>query len=219
MGAVVCWCDPTAVAVEQQWGLPAGAVDRLTMGIDEQFYRPLPPPPEPGTVASIGDDPRRDHAQLVRVMERVTGRGIPARLELATTQPDIDVPAHLGIVHRRRMEGSIRDLYRRSSVVAIALRPSIGIFGITVALEAMACARPVVMTANPGLEEYLTDGVTGMLVPPGDDAAFAEAVSSLLADPDAAAAMGRAGRQAVEDRFTTGHVAAGLARVLHHRIR
>jgi len=218
MDGIFCFCDPTGRAVEQQWGLPAGTIDRITMGVDEKFYRPLPPPPQTGLVASIGDDRRRDHAQLIRVVERVARRGIPARLELATTQPHIDVPEHVGIIHRRRMEGSTLDLYGRSSVVAIALTPSTGVFGITVALEAMACARPVVMTANPGLDEYINHGVTGLLVPAGDEAAFDDALASLLNDPDGAAEMGLAGRQAVEDRFTTRHVAAGLARVVRSRI-
>lgn len=214
MAAIFCACEPTARAVERQWGLPGGTVTRYTMGIDEQFYRPRPLPQTPGVVASIGDDKRRDHAQLIRVVERVGASGVPARLELATTQRDVQVPEHVGVVHRRRMEGSILDLYRRSSVVAIALKPSVGVFGITVALEAMACGRPVVITANPGLDEYITDGVDGILVPPGDEAAFHDAIASLLTDPDAAAEMGRAARQAVEKRFTTGHVASDLAALL-----
>lgn len=157
-----------------------GSVNRVTMGVDEQFYRPLPLPQTPGMVASIGDEKRRDHAQLIRVLERVGASGIPARLELATTQRGVQMPHHVGVVHRRRMEGSILDLYERSSVVAVALKPTIGVFGVTVALEAMACARPVVITANPGLDEYITDGVNGILVPPNDETAFHDAIASLL---------------------------------------
>ncbi|MDN5750216.1 MAG: glycosyltransferase family 4 protein [Pseudonocardia sp.] len=214
MGAVFSCCEPTRAAVEQEWRLPTGRVHRFTMGVDEQFYRPLPAPERPGVVVSVGDDRRRDHAQLVRVMEQVGQSGVDARLELATTQRHVEVPEHVGVVHRRRMEGTILDLYGRSSVVAIALKRCTGVFGITVALEAMACARPVVITANAGLEEYIEDGVTGLLVPPGDDRAFRDAVASLLTDPEAAAEMGRAGRRAVEERFTTGHTAADLAVIL-----
>lgn len=214
MGAVFCCCEPTRGLVEQQWRLPQGRVHRITMGVDERFYRPLPPPVVPGVVVSVGDDRRRDHAQLIRVVEQVARSGVPAQLELATTQKQVEVPGHLGVVHRRRMEGDILDLYGRGSVVAIALRPGAGVFGITVALEAMACARPVVMTGNPGLEEYIDDGVTGVLVPPGDEVAFRDAIASLLSDPAAAAEMGRAARRVVEERFTTGHTAAALAGIL-----
>ena len=214
MGAAFCCCEPTREAVERQWRLPGGRVHRVTMGVDEQFYRPLPAPERPGVVVSVGDDRRRDHAQLVRVVEQVAAGGVDVRLELATTQPHVEVPEHLGVVHRRRMEGAILDLYARSSVVAIALKRCTGVFGITVALEAMACARPVVITANAGLEEYIEHGVSGLLVPPGDDAAFRDAIASLIRDPEAAARMGRAGRRAVEQRFTTGHTAGDLAVLL-----
>jgi len=62
-------------------------------------------------------------------------------------------------------------------------------------LEAMACARPVVATRLPGMEELVQDGRTGLLVPPGDADALAAALIRILADPGEAAAMGRRGRQ------------------------
>jgi alpha-maltose-1-phosphate synthase len=89
-------------------------------------------------------------------------------------------------------------------------------------LEAMACAAPVVATATGGIPEVVTDGVTGLLVPfepgdpltrePADPAAFAEAIAerlnALLADPDRAGAMGRAGRRRAVERFSWRSVAA-----------
>lgn len=66
-----------------------------------------------------------------------------------------------------------------------------------IALEAMACGRPVVATAIPGLSEVLTPSPAapvppGALVPPGDVAALAEAVADRLRDPAAAEAEGQA---------------------------
>lgn len=213
MGALFHFCHPMGRAVEAAWGLSEGTVRRVTMGVDADFYTAQPPAEQPGTVVSIGDDRNRDHTLLVRAVERVHRGGVPVRLELATLQ-DVALPEHLGVVHRRRMEGAIRPLYQRSSVVAIAARPTTAGSGLTVLMEAMASARPVVLTANPGFEEYVEHGVTGLLVPPGDDEAFADAIASLLRDPEAAAAMGRAGRRVVESRLTTGHVAADVAELL-----
>ena len=81
-------------------------------------------------------------------------------------------------------------------------------------LEAMACEAAVVATATGGIVEVVQDGVTGLLVPfeqapgaiePRDPAAFsaaiAERVNALLADPDRAAAMGRAGRARAVEAF------------------
>jgi starch synthase len=89
-------------------------------------------------------------------------------------------------------------------------------------LEAMACEAAVVATATGGIVEVVVDGETGFLVPiePGDDgtgapreperfaADFAERVNTLLADPDRAAEMGRAGRRRAVESFAWPAIAA-----------
>jgi starch synthase len=88
-------------------------------------------------------------------------------------------------------------------------------------LEAMACEAAVVATATGGIVEVVQDGVTGLLVPftpapgaiePRDPAAFshafAERVNALLADPERAAAMGRAGRARALEAFDWSAIAA-----------
>jgi len=71
-----------------------------------------------------------------------------------------------------------------------------------VVLEAMATARPVVATRQGGPLEMVVDGETGYLVPPDDPQPMAEAILSLLRSPEQARAMGRAGRDRCEQRFT-----------------
>jgi glycosyltransferase involved in cell wall biosynthesis len=68
-------------------------------------------------------------------------------------------------------------------------------------LEAMACGLPVLATDVGGTAEAVRDGVTGALVPPGDDAALAAALRRLTADPDALRAMGEAGRARAAREF------------------
>jgi glycosyltransferase involved in cell wall biosynthesis len=65
------------------------------------------------------------------------------------------------------------------------------------AAEAMACAKPVVGTSGTALPELVEDGRTGLLVPPGDDRALAEALLKLLNDDELERQMGEAGSEKV----------------------
>jgi len=63
-------------------------------------------------------------------------------------------------------------------------------------LESMAAGLPVIATRVGGVPEIVEDGVTGLLVPPGDTEALARAIALLTTDPSLRASMGQAGREA-----------------------
>jgi colanic acid/amylovoran biosynthesis glycosyltransferase len=71
----------------------------------------------------------------------------------------------------------------------------------TVIMEAMACAKPVVSTTLAGIPESVADGVTGLLVPPGDWEALANALDKLVRDPGLRARFGEAGRARMASEF------------------
>jgi len=85
----------------------------------------------------------------------------------------------------------------------------------TVVLEASAAGKPVVATRATGARDAVVDGVTGLLVPVGDAPALAEALARLLADPELARTMGRAGQQRVAREFSREQVCARLAGFYH----
>ena len=73
-------------------------------------------------------------------------------------------------------------------------------------LEGMACGAPAICTDVASMPEIVEHERTGFIVPPNDPAALGARLAWLRAHPDRAAAMGRAGRQRVLDRFTWGDV-------------
>lgn len=102
-----------------------------------------------------------------------------------------------------------RELAEASVVAVPSLWPEP--FGI-VGIEAFAAGRPVVATATGGIPEWLDDGVSGLLVPPGDVHGLAEALERLLADPERQREMGEAGRATVAERFSVEHHLDALER-------
>ena len=77
-----------------------------------------------------------------------------------------------------------------------------------VVLEAMAEGRAVVGSSAGGIPEMVVDGVTGLLVPPGDVGALTSAVARILSTPSVAAAYGRAGRHRAEELFSRDQASA-----------
>jgi glycosyltransferase involved in cell wall biosynthesis len=80
-----------------------------------------------------------------------------------------------------------------------------------VIVEGMAAGKPVVATNGGGVPEIVVDGVTGVLVPMGDAGALAEAICTLLDDPEKSRLMGQAGLQRVYQSFTIGATASRIA--------
>jgi glycosyltransferase involved in cell wall biosynthesis len=116
--------------------------------------------------------------------------------------------AELNSLARDAGEGGVRLLgvrprdelvqwYQRASIF---VAPSLWDNSPNTVYEAMSCGTPVIATRVGGIPELVDDGVTGLLVPPRDAHALADALIDLLRDPARRAAMGKRGREkAVEE--------------------
>jgi D-inositol-3-phosphate glycosyltransferase len=110
-------------------------------------------------------------------------------VEVAHLQRLVD---ELGLTEHVRLMGAVPqdalpDYYAAAQCVVVPSHYES--FGL-VALEAMACGTPVVASRVGGLSLTVKDGETGFLVPPRDDAAFAQRISRLLRSPELVARMG-----------------------------
>jgi glycosyltransferase involved in cell wall biosynthesis len=170
---------------------------------DAQWLREagLDLPPAAPLIASAGLE-FRDYPTLIDAVAQLP----PAtRVVIAAASPwskrkntasGVDLPPNVTWVSLKPYQ--LRALYRRAQIVAIPLYDVDFQAGSLVAYEALACGRPVVISRTRGQNDIVRAAETGLYVPPGDSAAMATALNSLLADPARRAQMGAAARADVE---------------------
>jgi N-acetyl-alpha-D-glucosaminyl L-malate synthase BshA len=129
---------------------------------------------------------------VVRIFARVR-RAMPATLVMVGDGPDRHDAEHeareLGVGSDVRFLGRLDTVAPLLAAADLFLLPSqTESFGLA-ALEAMACGTPVLASRTGGLPEVLTDGVEGILEPPGSVEAMARRAVALLKDPGAHARM------------------------------
>jgi glycosyltransferase involved in cell wall biosynthesis len=155
-----------------------------------------------GVVATLQD--KKGHRVLLDAVARTSGLE-HVRLMLVGDGPlRLSLERHasdLGIRDRVTFCGTRRDLGNVLSAMDVFALPSLW-EGLPLALIlAMGAGLPVVATRLAGIPEVVTDGHTGLLVPPGDEAAIGTAIARLCASSDERRRFGAAARVAVSGRF------------------
>jgi glycosyltransferase involved in cell wall biosynthesis len=190
-------------------GLPAGKVEVVRYGLDAlpEPWGPSPEVPVPADarvllcVARLAEQKGVDVA--VRALARVREREPRAVLVVLGEGAERPRLAGEGVYLPGRV-GDVAAWYRRAELLVHPARWE-G-FGLAL-LEAMLAGKPAVATRVSSAPEIVVDGATGLLVPPDDPEALAGAVSSLLADPARAAAMGAAGLARARSEFSVARMA------------
>jgi glycosyltransferase involved in cell wall biosynthesis len=192
-------------------------------GVDPDHFGELPPPQAQGVTAAVvarmlwskGIDTTVEAQSLLRA------RGIDLDITLAGPV-EHDIPnalpqsmllqwsARPGI----RWIGPQRDVREVWRVADIAVLASRGGEGLPRALlEAAACGRPIVTTDVPGCRDFVRPGIEGFVVPPADPRALADALATLVLDPDLRRRLGRNARARVLAGFTEDQISVVVARL------
>lgn len=216
---------PVAEAGRNRDELLAACVPPLSMGRDEMLVVAV------GTVA-----PFKGVHHLVEAMALLAQRGVGGvRLVVVGDVPDPAYGRHLDSQVARHGLTSVRfpgwdhdaiDWIRAADLVCL---PTVDVESMTIegvsreyyntegfsrtVLEAMSAGRAVVGCTVVGIPEQVVHGETGLLVPPSNPHALAEALGQLAAGPGLRSRMGEAGRKRVSERFTLAAMVANTQAV------
>lgn len=214
--------NPEDVAFLVQGGADPG--HRRTIvggaGIDPETFAELPAPGNPVPVAALVGRMIRSKGVSVLIdathLLRRAGVALDVTLygKADVDNPDALSPAELqtrcddaGITWAGHVS-DIRAVWRQSD---ISVLPAITREGLPRAvIEAAASGRPSIVTDVPGCRHVVRHEIDGLIVPPGDAPALAEALARLAADADLRQRLGQAARQRVLDDFTVAHVTASI---------
>lgn len=153
---------------------------------------------ETGRIVYVGIDwERKGGPILLKAFDTVAAQFPDASLTIIGCAPTTHNPRSraLGLLPRPEVAKHLSD-------AAIFCLPSLVEPSAVASVEAMAFRLPVVATSVGGFPEMVVHGETGLLVPPNDPAALAGALCDLLRDPRRAQAMGMAGYERSQTRFT-----------------
>jgi D-inositol-3-phosphate glycosyltransferase len=204
-------------------GAPRNRISVVPCGVDTTTLIPHGPPRPRGAsprLVSLGRLVRRKGVdEVIVALTEVPDAELVVAGGAGTGDPDLGrlqaLAAAKGVAQRVRFIGPVsrRDVPALlRSADAVVCTPWYEPFGM-VALEAMACGRPVVASAVGGLADTVVDGVTGLLVPPRRPSETAAALRRVLSSPATARAMGAAGRDRAEKRYGWNQVATATAEV------
>jgi glycosyltransferase involved in cell wall biosynthesis len=214
--AVVAYSRHEADVLER-WLRERGAstvVEFVPFGVDVGAFRPTGASADLDVV-SVGADPHRD----VDLLLDVAGQLRDARFLVVTTADRArslgDPPPNVSVETDLPFD-EMRDRLDRARVVALPVRENSYSGATTVLLQAMALAKPAVVTRTAAIATgyALEDGGNVRLVAPGDAGGFAQALSELRSDDARARALGSRARATVESTLTWDRYVERLERVL-----
>jgi glycosyltransferase involved in cell wall biosynthesis len=162
-----------------------------------------------------------DHRKGIDVLVEACSKVSSAiRLDVYGDGPDrLDLEARSKALGLHAVwHGFVPDFRARRSDYDIFVLPTRGDNLPVAILEAMAAAAPVIATRVGGIPEEVIEGKTGLLVPPDDALALAEAIDQLTSHPDLRREMGTAGRELIGTVFHPARIAREMVKFYEQQL-
>jgi glycosyltransferase involved in cell wall biosynthesis len=187
--------------------IPEKSMKVIYNGVDTSIFRPLNLKRTENSLLLVTntEDRKKGVLYLFQAMQQLPEEvklivvdEVKKRNYASVLREEMGLQARVTFTGRLSTEDLVKQ-YNKASVVVV---PSVyeG-FGLPAA-EASACAAPVIATSGGALPEVVADGESGLVVPPMDPEALAEAIRTLLSNPGLREGMGNKGRERVQHLFT-----------------
>jgi glycosyltransferase involved in cell wall biosynthesis len=218
--AVVVYGESQLEYLRKEYG-PRVRTELLYHRADVDFYRPAASSGHDGQpfIFSVGNDVSRDFGTLARAAKLCGGSpGFDYRFVVQTKNHVPNADGLLDVRSDTVPYTDLRSLYQQASVVVLPLHDMVHPGGINTLLEAMATARPLIVSDSRGMKDYVKDGDTAILVPPGDADALAAAIVKLTQSPVEARRLGENARRFVVEHCDNRVYARRLAALIRGSI-
>jgi glycosyltransferase involved in cell wall biosynthesis len=223
---IVTVSSSAATDIAREFRVPRSRIRVVPLGVDPDVFHPSERPREPGRVVAVAsaDSPLKGVATLLRAVAKLaTEREVFLTIvgQPRPRPPTRRLVRDLAIRDRVTFVGGIddRELAAILATAEVAVVPSLYEGFSLPAVEAMACATPLVATRAGALPEVVgTDAACAELVTPGDVEELVSTLGGLLDQPERRAAMGRAGWRRVQERFTWRAAAEATVRCYQEAI-
>ncbi|HEX3705346.1 MAG TPA: glycosyltransferase family 4 protein [Mycobacteriales bacterium] len=226
MSSIVTVSTNSGADIVRDFGVDPSVMRVVPIGVDTDTFRPPKKPRVPGRIVAVSssDSPIKGVKVLLEAVAKVrTGHDVELIVvgkpnpdgPVARAVKDLNLAADVRFVSGLSNDG-IAELLASAEVAVV---PSLYEGFSIPAVEAMACATPLIATTGGALPEVVgTDGKTGVLVAPGDPAELADALGALLDDDARRKKMGAAGRKRIETSYTWRRVAESMVEVYRDAI-
>jgi len=214
---VICVCRAQADYAVNQLGVPASRVDFIYDKVDHCFFHPLRVDAD-DYILAVGQE-QRDYKTL---LQAISGTGLKlvvvASSPWSTSRIQMDEIGEVTVLSHIPYQ-ELRTLYAKARLIVVPLFDVDYAAGVNTVLEAMAMAKPLIVSRTRGITDYVVHNETGIYVSPGDSEELREAVLFLWGQAGELDRLGTNARQAIEECMNLDIYVNRIVQIVHNVVR
>lgn len=211
---IICVCTAQAEYAVKTMGIDANKVDFVYDKVDRRFFQPQSTKQD-DYVLSVGQE-QRDYDTLLDALSTTNIKlVIVASSRWSDQNMDIRLNGMENVTVLRNLSYQVlKELYASARIVAVPLFDVSYAAGVNTVLEAMAMAKPVVVTKTAGIADYIENDATGLYVSPGEPEQLRDTLLGLWERSGEQKRLGENARQVVEEQINLENYVQTIAKIM-----